>query len=271
MYPDTPTRFGLPQPGDPDPCTEGAERVRRRALRPSAPTASGPDLEGLNAPSTGSRSSNRGRSPPRVAPAFGRASASSFAHRAVATRTCCPPSTWPGNFPLSARRPGTRSIRLVLAGGHARVIQPRSRSPSSWTGRCSRATARQAVAGHPPGLIKRSWKRAGRPGGPGRCLLLRAGQPRAGVYVPRFYGTWTNLPDRADSGGSAPSRSGGPVHRPQAQPLNGPGTSGRTRARPAGPRWPSPCTSGSAWRSSAAAPRWLPVSARPGMITPPGS
>ena len=95
--------------------------------------------------------------------------------------------------------------------------------------------------------VIREWKAEGSPGGRDELLMRLA--ESGGVYVPKFYDVDYLADGRIQR--VAPNRSGVPWRVPSTPSWTW--TSGPTR-RSRWSRWPRPCTSGSAWRSSAAAP-----------------
>ena len=153
-------------------------------------------------------------------------------------------------IPLSAADRDERDP-IVLAGGHA-AFNPEP--IAEFLDGAVLGDGEQAVLAITEAI--RDWKQAGQPGGrDGLLLRLASG---AGVYVPRFYDV-DYLPDGRIRR-VAPNRAGSRSPSPSTPSWTW--TSGRTRAS-RWSRWPSPCTSGSASRSSAAAPG-AAGSARPG-------
>ena len=95
--------------------------------------------------------------------------------------------------------------------------------------------------------VVREWKAEGKPGGRDGLLMRLAAS--GGVYVPKFYDV-TYLPDGRIQR-VAPNRA--ECRGASTSTRSWTWTSGRTRASRSS-RWRRPCTSGSAWRSSGAAP-----------------
>ena len=140
---------------------------------------------------------------------------------------------------------------VVVAGGHA-AFNP---EPVADFVDVAAIGDGEEVVGDITDVVK-AWKAAGRPGGR-RELLLRLAGPRAATSR---RSTPSLRRGRRDRRGGARRRAR-PAHRaPSAPPSTS--TTGRTRRR-RWCRWPRPCTSGPAWRSSAAAPA-AAGSARPG-------
>ena len=154
-------------------------------------------------------------------------------------------------IPLSAADRGADDP-LVLAGGHA-AFNPEP--VAEFLDGAVLGDGEEAVLAI-TGLI-RDWKRAGRPGRAGRPAAaagrrgrrLRAALLRRGLPARRHH----------RPGGPEPARRAA-ARWPSTRSWTW--TPGPTRAS-RWCRWPSPCTSGSAWRSSAAAPG-AAGSARPG-------
>ena len=144
-------------------------------------------------------------------------------------------------IPLAAAERDERDP-VVLAGGHA-AFNPEP--IAEFLDGAVLGDGEQAVLAITE--LIRDWKQAGRPGGRDGLLLRLATE--AGVYVPAST-TWTTC----RTGGSGGSRRTGRACRtPSPSTRSWTWTTGRTRAV----RWcrcPSRCTSGSAWRSSVAAP-----------------
>ena len=154
-------------------------------------------------------------------------------------------------IPLAAAERGLQDP-VVLAGGHA-AFNPEP--IAEFLDGAVLGDGEQAVLAITE--LIRDWKRAGRPGGRDGLLLRLAAD--GGVYVPRFYDV-DYRPDGADRPGRPEPAGRAPRGRPSTRSWTW--TPGRTRAS-RWCRWPSRCTSGSAWRSSAAAPG-AAGSARPG-------
>ena len=140
---------------------------------------------------------------------------------------------------------------MVLAGGHA-AFNPEP--IAEFIDGAVLGDGEQAVLAIT--ALIREWKPAGRPDGRDGLLLRLA--TAGGVYVPRFYDV-EYLPD-GRIGRVVPNRPGVPraVAKHTLMDLD----SWPYPRKPLVPV-PRPCTSGSAWRSSAAAPG-AAGSARPG-------
>ena len=159
-------------------------------------------------------------------------------------------------IPLLAGGPGRR--RPDRARGRPRGLQPRADRRLPRRGRAGRRRADRDRdhRGHPRVEGRGPARRA-------RRAADAAGRVRRGLRA-RSSTTSTTTPTAASSASrpTGPACRGGCTSTPSWT-----STSGRTR-RSRWSRWPRPCTSGSAWRSSAAA-RAAAGSARPGMITRP--
>ena len=141
---------------------------------------------------------------------------------------------------------------IVLAGGHA-AFNPEP--IAEFIDGAVLGDGEEAVLGITDEI--RDWKQAGGPGGRDGLLLRLAS--RRGVYVPRFYDVSYRRRRYDRVGAAQPQGRAAGGRQAHRRPTWTPG-----RTRPS--RWfrsPSRCTSGSAWRSSAAAPG-AAGSARPG-------
>ena len=153
-------------------------------------------------------------------------------------------------IPLSAADRGDDDP-VVIAGGHA-AFNPEP--VAEFLDGAVLGDGEQAVLAITE--LIRDWKRtAGRAAGTACCSRLAAA---GGVYVPRFY----DVDYGPDGLISRVRRTGPACPMPWPSTRSWTWTPGPTRAS-RWCRWPSRCTSGSAWRSSAAAPG-AAGSARPG-------
>ena len=159
----------------------------------------------------------------------------------------------PRRHPAARRRPRRRATRWSSPAGTPRSTRSRSRTSS--TSRRS-ATARRSSATSP--RSSRAWKAAGRPGGRRELLLRLAATPRRATSRRSTTVSYAADGAIAEVAPDRPARAAdrAEAHRPPTS------TPGRTRRR-RWCRWPRPCTSGPASRSSAAAPA-AAASARPG-------
>ncbi len=241
---DVPRRLrGRPaQPGHPDPLRD-PQRAAGRAGRAL--------LRGVAGPRGADARGARARVHRRRAPSAGRLrrARASASPPSSATRTCSPRWTWPGSrcTPPTA----TSTTRSSSPVGTRRST--RSRSPTSSTSRRS-ATARRSSATSPTSCA--TGRPPGRPGGR-RELLLRLAEVQ-GCYVPSLYARLLR-PGRRDRRGAARRARASRARCRSAPPWTS--TRGPTRRR-RWCRWPRPCTSARASRSSAAAPG-AAASARP--------
>ena len=158
-------------------------------------------------------------------------------------------------IPLLAAQRG-EGHPLVIAGGHA-AFNPEP--IAEFIDGAVLGDGEQAVLAITE--LIRDWKAAGRPGG--RDGLLRRWPPTAGCTC-RASTTWTTC--RTGGSGGSP-RTGRRRRSPSPSTPSWTWTTGRTRDGRSS-RWPSRCTSGSAWRSSAAAPAGCRF-CQAGMITRP--
>ena len=241
---DVPRRLrGRPaQPGHPDPLRD-PQRAAGRAGRALLRGVAGP----RGADARGARARvHRRRAPP--AGGLRRCSASA-SPPSSATRTCSPRWTWPGSRctpPIATST--TRSSSPVVT---QRSIP--SRSPTSSTSRRS-ATARRSSATSPTSCA--TGRPPAAPAAVAELLLRLAGGP--GLLRPVALRRLLR-PGRRDRRGAA-RRPARPAHGAASAPPST-STRGPTRRR-RWCRWPRPCTSGRASRSSAAAPG-VAASARP--------
>ena len=153
-------------------------------------------------------------------------------------------------IPLAAADRGADDP-VVLAGGHA-AFNPEP--VAEFLDGAVLGDGEEAVLAI-TGLI-RDWKRAGGPAGGTACCC---GWPPRAACTCRASTTWTTGPTAPSAGWP---RTGPACRRRWPSTRSWTSTPGRTGAG-RWCRWPSPCTSGSAWRSSAAAPG-AAGSARPG-------
>ena len=221
------------QPGRPDP-VRGAQRAARRAGRA--------DLRGLAGPRGADARARCAAVHRRRAPAGARVRPVRHLvlHRARLHQHA--DRARPGRHPAAAPGTAPTTTRSCSPAGTPRSTRSRSRTSS--TPRCS-ATARRRSARSP------------RSCGTGRTRAARAAGTSCccGWPVPRrstcpASTTWTTCPTAGSSGSC---RTGPTCRSASTSAPRWTSTRGRTRAS-RWCRWPRRCTSGTRWRSSAAAP-----------------